>query len=56
VLHTYREGNCPVNIEYNNGTDMSRFVLGENWNVVPSDDLLQRLDRVFGEDQIDMLY
>jgi DNA polymerase-3 subunit alpha len=56
VLHTYREGNCPVNIEYNNGTDMSQFVLGENWNVVPSDDLLHRLDRVFGEDQIHVVY
>jgi len=29
VLHTYREGNCPVNIEYNSGTDISQFVLGE---------------------------
>jgi DNA polymerase-3 subunit alpha len=56
VLHTYREGNCPVNIEYNSGTDISQFVLGEEWNVVPSDDLLTRLNKVFGEEQIVVMY
>ncbi len=56
VLHTYREGNCPVNIEYNSGADVSQFVLGEEWNVVPSDDLLTRLDKVFGPEQIQIMY
>ncbi|MBE9560286.1 MAG: DNA polymerase III subunit alpha, partial [Proteobacteria bacterium] len=56
VLHTYREGNCPVNIKYNSGTDISQFVLGEEWNVVPSDDLLNRLDKVFGSEQIEIMY
>ncbi len=56
VLHTYREGHCPVNIEYNSGTDVSQFVLGEEWSVVPSDDLLTRLDKVFGQDQIEIMY
>jgi len=56
VLQTYREGNCPVNIEYNSGSDVSQFVLGEEWNVVPSDELLLRLDKVFGEEQIEIMY
>ena len=56
VLHTYREGNCPVNIEYNSGADISQFVLGTEWNVVPSDDLLTRLDKVFGSEQIEIMY
>ena len=56
VLHTYREGNCPVNIEYNSGKDVSQFVLGEEWNVVPSDDLLTRLDKVFGAEHIEIMY
>jgi len=56
VLHTYREGNCPINIEYNSGTEMSQYVLGEEWNVVPSDDLLTRLDKVFGAEQIEIMY
>jgi DNA polymerase-3 subunit alpha len=56
VLHTYREGSCPINIEYNSGTDVSQFVLGEEWNVVPSDDLLTRLDKVFGAEHIEIMY
>ncbi len=56
VLHTYREGNCPINIEYNSGSDISQFVLGEEWNVVPSDDLLTRLDKVFGAEHIEIMY
>ena len=56
VLQTYREGNCPINIKYNSGENISQFVLGEEWNVVPSDDLLTRLDKVFGSDQIQIMY
>jgi len=56
VLNTYREGHCPVNIEYNSGSELSQFVLGEEWNVVPSDDLLARLDKVFGAEQIEIMY
>ena len=56
VLHAYREGSCPVNIQYNSGTEMSQYALGEEWNVVPSDDLLIRLDKVFGEEQIEIMY
>jgi DNA polymerase-3 subunit alpha len=56
VLMTYREGKCPVNIEYSNGSEISRYVLGEEWKVVPSDDLLYRLDKVFGKDYVDVIY
>jgi DNA polymerase-3 subunit alpha len=56
VLRTYREGSCPINIEYNSGTDISQFVLGAEWNVVPSDDLLTRLDKVFGPEHIELMY
>jgi len=56
VLQAYREGSCPVNIEYNSGTDISQFVLGEEWNVVPSDELMTRLDKVFGSEQIEIMY
>jgi len=56
VLNTHRDVSCPVNIEYNSGTDISQFVLGAEWNVVPSDELLTRLDKVFGQDQIEIMY
>ncbi len=56
VLQTYREGHCPVNIEYNSGSDISQFVLGEEWNVTPSDELLTRLNKLFGQEQIEVMY
>ncbi len=56
VLNTYRDGNCPVNIEYNSGRDISQFVLGEEWNIVPSDELLSRLDKVYGQEQVEIMY
>jgi DNA polymerase-3 subunit alpha len=56
VLQTYREGNCPVNIAYNSGSELSQYVLGEEWNVVPSDELLTRLDKVFGQEYIEIMY
>jgi len=56
VLNTHRNGNCPINIEYNSGKDISQFVLGQEWNVVPSDELLTRLDKVYGEEQIEIMY
>jgi DNA polymerase III subunit alpha len=56
VLQAYRDGSCPINIEYNTGTDVSQFVLGDEWNVVPSDELLTRLDKVFGAEQIEIMY
>ena len=56
VLQTYREGHCPVNIEYSNGSDVSQFLLGEEWNVIPTDDLLIRLDKTFGAEQIEVMY
>ena len=56
VLQVYCEGHCPINIEYNSGADISQFVLGQEWNVVPSDELLTRLDKVFGSEQIEVMY
>ena len=56
VLQLYREGHCSINVEYNSGTDISQFVLGPEWNVIPSDELLTRLDKVFGSEQIEVMY
>ncbi len=56
VLQSYRDGSCPVTIEYNSGNDISRLKLGEEWQVVPSDELLQRLDKAFGQGQVSVLY
>ncbi len=56
VLQTYREGRCPVCIQYNSGTEITRLSLGEDWRVQPSDELLNRLQSVFSEEQIRVVY
>ena len=56
VLQTYREGQCPVSIQYVSGTEQTRMVLGDEWKVQPSDELLNRLQGLFTEDQVRMVY
>ena len=56
VLQTYREGRCPVCISYNNGNEVSRIRLGEEWKVQPTDELLGRLERLVGEGFVGVVY
>ena len=56
VLQTYREGECPVCIQYNSGGELSLITLGEDWKIQPSEDLLGRLRGVFGDDGVNVLY
>ena len=56
ILQSYRQGGCPVNIEYNSGSELSRFVLGEDWTITPSDELLGRLGKTFGEEGVELIY
>jgi DNA polymerase-3 subunit alpha len=56
VLQTYREGRCPVCISYNNGNEVSRIRLGEEWRVQPTDELLGRLERLVGEGFVGVVY
>lgn len=56
ILQSYRQGGCPVNIEYNSGREVSQFVLGEDWKINPCDELLGRLGKAFGEEQAQIIY
>ena len=56
VLQAYREGQCPVFIQYSNGSETSRLSLGDNWRVQPNEDLLTRLRHMFDDDQIQVIY
>ncbi len=56
VLQVYSDGASPVTIEYNTGRDSSRLRLGAQWQVTPSDELLARLQKTFGDDCIQVLY
>jgi len=56
LLGSFREGPCRVSIQYRNPNAEARLVLGEDWRVRPSDDLLQRLRRWLGPDRVRVVY
>ena len=56
VLQTYREGHCPVCIQYVSSTEHTRLALGGSWNVQPSDELINRLRHMFNDDHINIIY
>ena len=56
VLQTYREGACPVFVQYNSGRECSRLALGDNWKVQPSEELLNRLRQAFDNDNVRVVY
>jgi DNA polymerase-3 subunit alpha len=56
VLQTYREGSCPVCVYYNSGTEQSRMMLGDEWKIQPTDELLHRLEGLLSDGMVRMVY
>jgi len=54
VLQPFREGKCPIWINYHRKDATARMSLGEAWRVRPTDELLQRLREV--ADGVRVLY
>ena len=49
-------GSCPVQVHYRGLGAEARLVLGSDWRVNPADELLRRLERVFGAQNVRMIY
>ncbi|PLW83019.1 DNA polymerase III subunit alpha [Kineobactrum sediminis] len=49
-------GSCPVSLWYRQPRNRARVKLGENWSVVPSDELLQELRDALGADSVMLCY
>ena len=49
-------GSCPVSLIYKQPRNRARVKLGENWQVVPSDELLQELRDCLGNEQVCLQY
>jgi DNA polymerase-3 subunit alpha len=49
-------GNCPVSLIYRQPHNRARVKLGEQWQVVPSDELLQTLRDHMGAEQVALRY
>ena len=52
----YREGNCPVTVEYSAASASGQLKLGSQWLVQPRDDLIYRLREEFGKDSVTLHY
>jgi DNA polymerase-3 subunit alpha len=48
VLGAYREGSCPVLLDYQNTQARALITLGDGWRVRPDDELLHRLRELLG--------
>ncbi|MDX1608594.1 MAG: DNA polymerase III subunit alpha, partial [Halofilum sp. (in: g-proteobacteria)] len=56
TLHPFREGNTPVRIDYRGPEGSAVLNLGDEWRIHPTDELLQRLRQLAGEQAIDVRY
>ena len=56
TLDPFREGICPVNINYQNENARARLVLGANWRVTPTDEFIQRIKALSGESDVRIVY
>lgn len=54
VLQPFRAGTCPVWIRYRHNGTQAELILGEDWSVSPSDELLRRLST--GSQQACLVY
>jgi len=56
VLKPFTEGNCPVWVHYNTNDAKATLALDENWNVQPTDELINRLVNLVDENSVKILY
>ena len=56
VLQPFREGSCPVWINYKKQDVYVTLSLGDDWHVQPSDELLNRLNKLAGENEVGVVY
>jgi DNA polymerase-3 subunit alpha len=56
ILSPFREGACPVLIDYRNAKASAQIPLGAEWRVHPTDELLHRLRELGGEQQVRVEY
>ena len=56
ILDPYREGRCPLVIDYQRSNARAQLRLGNAWLVRPEDDLLQRLRDQYGTAKVRLVY
>jgi len=56
TLQPFRQGSCPVALMYNGPSARARISLGEEWQVHPTQELLHRLGKLVGGDNVRVVY
>ena len=56
MLGSCRGGRLAVHLEYRSPAAQGRFVLGEDWRVKPTDDLIKRLRQLLGQEAVQVAY
>lgn len=56
TLSPFREGRCPVILDYARADSSARIGLGEEWKIRPTDELLHRLQELAGEGKVEVVY
>ena len=56
ILEPYREGTCPVWVDYRNDSAEAQLALGDEWKVNPADELLHRLHELAGQERVVVEY
>jgi DNA polymerase III subunit alpha len=56
LLDPYRDGRCPIVIDYRRSDVRAQLRLGATWQVHPEDDLLQRLRDTYGPESVQLIY
>jgi DNA polymerase-3 subunit alpha len=55
-LNDYKDGSCPVVLDYAHPKAAGQFTLGEQWRVQPKDELITRLKEQFGSTNVNLDY
>jgi DNA polymerase-3 subunit alpha len=56
ALRPFTGGRCPLHIAYRRPGARARLLLGPDWRVRPTDELLKRLQRLFGTERVEVVY
>jgi DNA polymerase-3 subunit alpha len=56
VLTPFKEGHCPVYLNYLGSTARANIRLGDQWSVHPTDELIHRLNELAGESNVKVEY
>ena len=56
TLQPFRQGRCPVALMYRGPSAHARIALGEDWQVHPTQELIQRLGKLVGGENVRVVY